>query len=327
MKQRNMRILALFAALVLLLSGCASGTESSVPSSGTDGTTAGSGDASQPTAGDGTTGGGTDSSTNGSAADGSTTAAPTTPTTQPPAAKVSVGDKVEFGGKQWEVTFSDDFDGTKLNSKNWTYCPPYKRQDMNNQWNRKQVTFPGDGTVSIGIDYADDGERVLSGAITTDGIFEQAYGYFEVRCRMQLASGCWSAFWLMCDGETSVGNGGRDGAEIDIVEAPFFDRSTVQHNIHWDGYAEDHKSASSGDIMRPTLYTDFHTYALEWTKDEYIFYIDGEETWRTSEGGICEVPCHMILSMETGSWTGAPLAEQMPSGMLVDYVRVYKEIG
>lgn len=238
---------------------------------------------------------------------------------------VGVGDNVEFNGKKWEATYVDDFEGTRLNSKNWTYAPAYKRQDMNNYWNRKQVKFPGNGCVAIGIDQPEGDDRILSGAITTEGIFEQAYGYFECRCRLQPIPGCWSAFWLMCMGETSVGNGGKDGAEIDIVESPFFNSSAVQHNIHWDGYAEDHKVVSSGNVTRPGLYTEFHTYALEWTKNEYIFYIDGEETFRTSEGGICEVPCHMILSIETGSWTGAPDKELLPSEMLVDYVRVYKE--
>ena len=299
MKKTKRRIAGLFLALSLfLLSGCGSGTVSS--QDGETGSTAGK----QPSAGS-------------SAASPSSSAAPATP--------MAVGDTVEFGGKRWEVTFSDDFDGTRLDSANWTYCPAWKRQDVENYWNRKQVTFPGNDCLSLGIEKEEDGDRILSGAVWTSGIFEQAYGYFEVRCRLQPAVGCWSAFWLMCDSQPSVGNGGKDGAEIDIVESPFFTRSTVQHNIHWDGYGENHGSISSGDVIRPGLYTDFHTYALEWTKDEYIFYIDGEETWRTSEGGVCEVPCYLILSVEAGTWGGELIDEQLPAAFLVDYVRVYKE--
>lgn len=237
---------------------------------------------------------------------------------------MTVGDKVEIGGKRWEVTFVDDFNDTHLDSKNWSYCPAWKRQDVENYWNRKEVTFPGNGSVSIGIENDKENNRILSGAIWTANTFKQAYGYYEVRCRLQQAVGCWSAFWLMCDNMGSIGNGGVDGAEIDIMESPFLNRGSVQHNIHWDGYAEAKQSDSSGDITRAGLYSDFHTYALEWTKDAYIFYIDGKETFRSNKGGICAVPCYLILSVEAGSWGGKIIDEQLPTAFLVDYVRVYK---
>lgn len=300
MKRAGIRITGILLSMsIFLLNGCE--TEGTTSQSTPDGSAAGS-----------TVGADQETQT-------------TTGTTAVPVTHVAVGDKVEFHGRQWEVTFSDDFEGTRLNSQNWTYCPAWKRQDKENYWNRGQVTFPGNDCLSLGIEKEEDGNRILSGAIWTSNIFEQAYGYFEVRCRLQPAAGCWSAFWLMCDSQPSVGNGGVDGAEIDIVESPFFNRSTIQHNIHWDGYAEDHGAASSGDVIRPGLYTDFHTYALEWTKEEYIFYVDGEETWRTSAGGVCTVPCYLILSVEAGSWGGELIDEQLPAAFLVDYVRVYKE--
>lgn len=239
---------------------------------------------------------------------------------------VKVGERAEFNGKQWEVTFSDDFDGTRLNSQNWTYSQPVKRADYNNYWNRKQVSLSGDGFLQLGIDYDAESDRILSGAITSDRIFEQTYGYFECRAKLQAASGCWSAFWLMSNDIIKVGNGGQDGAEIDIFESPFFNLGTVQSALHWDGYLDNHQSVAGPQYRLHDMYYKFHTFALEWTKDAYVFYVDGKETWRTDAGGVCEVPCYMQLSVEAGSWGGDFIKEQMPACFTVDYVRVYKEI-
>ena len=49
---------------------------------------------------------------------------------------------------------------------------------------------------------------------------------------------------MMCPGVNKVGDEGRDGTEIDIVEIPWRD-GKVTFNLHWDGYGKDHKSAGS----------------------------------------------------------------------------------
>jgi hypothetical protein len=30
----------------------------------------------------------------------------------------------------------------------------------------------------------------------------------------------------------------------------------------------------------------FHTFALYWKAEEYVFFVDGKETWRTAAGGV-----------------------------------------
>ncbi len=34
----------------------------------------------------------------------------------------------------------------------------------------------------------------------------------------------------------------------------------------------------------------WHTFGLWWKPDEYVFFVDGEETWRTNAGGVSQVP-------------------------------------
>jgi len=71
----------------------------------------------------------------------------------------------------------------------------------------------------------------------------------------------------------------------------------------------------------------FHTFGLLWTPEEYVFYVDEKETWRTSAGGVCQVPLYLKLSDEVGSWGGDVSKAKLPDRFLVDYVRVYDLVG
>jgi len=139
--------------------------------------------------------------------------------------------------------------------------------------------------------------------------------------QLQKEPGHWSAFWLYNDSVQKVGGEGRDGTEIDIYEKPWLD-VRVQQTLHWDGYGEHHKSEGFVPEI-PGVMEGFHTFGLMWTKDEYVFYVDGNETWRTSAGGVCQVPLYIKLSDEIGDWAGDIETAKLPDSFLVDYVRVY----
>ena len=67
----------------------------------------------------------------------------------------------------------------------------------------------------------------------------------------------------------------------------------------------------------------FHTFSLWWKNDEYIFYVDGKETWRTKDGGVCQVPLYIKISDEIGNWAGDIKKAELPDKFIVDCVRVY----
>jgi hypothetical protein len=124
-------------------------------------------------------------------------------------------------------------------------------------------------------------------------------------------------------GVTKVGHGGMDGTEIDIMEKPWLD-DRVQHTLHWDGYGEHHQS--KGHVSRnPGVMKGWHTFSLLWTPDEYVFYVDGKERWRSSAGGVCQRPLYLKISDEAkfGGWAGDIRKADLPDAFLVDYVRVY----
>ena len=134
--------------------------------------------------------------------------------------------------------------------------------------------------------------------------------------------GHWAAFWMMCPGVNRVGDEGRDGTEIDIVEMPWRD-GKVTMNLHWDGYGKAHKSAGT-NFTRPELAEGFHDYGLLWTPEQYVFYVDGHEVWRSKAGGVSQVPEYLKLTEEIGSWGGDIKKADLPDYFEVDYVRVYE---
>ncbi len=219
-----------------------------------------------------------------------------------------------------ELTFMDSFNGHYLDETKWEYCPNWERDDC--IWT-EEAAYLEDGALILAV--TGDGVPYHAGAIRTRGLFEQTYGYWEIRAKLPQAEGINAAFWLMCDGAGHAEiSGGMDGAEIDIIEAPHHDWQQVQHAIHIDGYEEKHKSQEHA-IDIPGIYDDeWHTFALEWTPERYIFYIDGEQTWTLRGKWVCQVPCYAKLTVAVGGWAGTLDASLTPLlGMQVDYIKVY----
>jgi beta-glucanase (GH16 family) len=220
-------------------------------------------------------------------------------------------------GKVWRLVWHDEFGGTELDQEKWVYRPDGKRRD--GWWSQKAVAL--DGLGHLAIQTVKEADKYIDGCITTQGKFEHAFGFYVARMQLQQQAGHWSAFWINGPGVALVGDGGRDGAEIDIMEKPWLD-DRVQHTLHWDGYAQDHKT--EGKVVRaPGVMDGYHTFGLWWKPDEYVFYIDGRETWRTMADGVCRVPEYILLSDEIGSWGGDITKAKLPDRFLVDYVRVY----
>jgi len=217
------------------------------------------------------------------------------------------------------LVWSDEFDGQQLDLSKWIYRGLGKRKDAVNT--KDSVTLDGQGHLVITTSKA--GAEWHTGMIATQGLFERAFGYWECRVKFQSQPGHWSAFWLQSPklGKT-IGDVAASGTEIDIFEYLRKRDNKIQHTLHWDGYGKDHKSAAQvADV--PGLTEGWHTVGLEWTEKEYVFYIDGRETWRTDKG-VSHTPEYIILSNEVGKWAGDISKATLPDSALFDYVRVYK---
>ena len=229
-------------------------------------------------------------------------------------------------GNAYALTFEDEFEGTELDTTKWERCPEWKRQDLNCYWDDECSTVNGDGTLVITSEYRDG--NYYMGAIRSKNKFSQAYGYFEVRCTLNEVPGYWTAFWLMGENVGNVDGSGVDGTEIDIMESAYFGRG-INHALHWDGYGEHHSSIGAQTKNSKVYDGEYHTFSLLWTEEEYVFYIDREECWRTEAkkaGGICQNPLYLKFTAETGSWTASALdVTKFPTSVSVDYIKVYEK--
>ena len=228
-----------------------------------------------------------------------------------------------LGGKRYRLSFDDEFEGNSLDPAKWRLCPEQRRQDAGGRWADSEVSVH-DGNLWLRARIREDGTPV-SGGIRTLGVWEQTRGYFECRMAFPKTTGFWGAFWMMCGQVFKEDGSGVSGAQIDIIESGECARRGVNHAIHWDGYRAAHKSTSKFLPNRPDLYEGWHTYGLLWTKDAYVFYIDGEETWRTAEPGICVHPGYMKVTTEFGTWAAPIVPEELPDYCRVDWVRAWKE--
>jgi beta-glucanase (GH16 family) len=270
-----------------------------------------------------------------------------------------------------QLLFQDEFNGTSLDTTKWRVAPEWNRQGRS-YWRNDMVSVSG-GSLRIGMKREDPGPAqdrtqadrdnwIRTGGVRTATqtqpgtvIFENTFGYYEARIRYPPISGTWGAFWLMgqtvydrLPGASNDPTGGIDGTEIDIVE--FFHNTrphqapgvngTFNNALHWDGYDQHKGSASYGSTAGqggvPNIYTSgqFHVYALCWSPTEYVFYVDGVETWRYSaNGNICRNPLYLKLSIEGADWASPWEGSGhigLPPGftsaeMEVDYVRVWNQ--
>ena len=233
------------------------------------------------------------------------------------------------------LTFSDDFNGKgAVNSRKWISKNINRRpneEGPDGYWRSDNVRLNGQGQLVIKTTQVsnqnDDADPYdyASGMISTEGTFEQAYGRFEIRARLPQASGWWAAFWLFNDDIPS-----GISTEIDIIEG-FGWTDELRHAVHinegrGDTISDVHKTVRAG------IRQGFHTYRLDWSADELVYYIDGEEVWRRYAKDVTAMPLYLKVTGEistkpwllTREWSGALDPENLPDDFIIDYVKVWQ---
>jgi beta-glucanase (GH16 family) len=237
----------------------------------------------------------------------------------------------EYVPPNYRLIFGDEFADKSLNTAKWKFRYKDGHEYGAGFASYGSVTQSGDGYLHLVTRY--EGSQYLTGMIRSTVQFR--YGYFEARIRFQKLQGHHGAFWLQSESYGSiVGDPGRSGAEIDIIE--FFGNGRIstdaKQNVYYDPYVPGQKQP--GDTFEMfyrnnhggvELSEDFHILGLLWTEDEYIFFIDGVETWRTSIG-LSHIEEYIVLSLTTSEWENDRLeVNQLPDEMFVDYVQVFAQ--
>ena len=244
--------------------------------------------------------------------------------------------------RKWSLVWSDEFDGTKLDTSKWSYETGSGHNNEKQYYTKDNISV-SDGTLKITAKKESvSGYPYTSGrieTITDDGekLFVTKYGKIEARIKLPAGTGLWPAFWMM-PADNVYGSWPLSG-EIDIMEARGRLLNEVNGTIHF-GEKRPFNRSLGGSYTLPstTDITDYHVYGVEWKENLIIWYVDGVEFYRTSnwytmtDGTVAEYPApfnqefYLILNLAVGGDYDSgrtPSSSDLPGTMEVDYVRVY----
>jgi len=266
-------------------------------------------------------------------------------------------EKIDLSNRK--IIFQDEFDGDKIDETKWRVFDEANFNASNTTRYTPDQVSVHDGHAYLRTEYRKEGkynDGFYGAWLSTDKSFRNSYGYYEIRCIMPKAEGMHAAFWTF--GDNAYSGFGKTGVEVDIFEnagyrvsgtsdAENCSYSMTIHSGDNDGNVFSHGLKAVNTLTKDghSMYDDFHTYGLEWTKDAYIFYYDGVETGRIdfTNGpvdkfeGTCEAEEFLYLSTHVGSqlhddgsitpdWNGNAFNNPegtFPVDFIVDYVRVY----
>ena len=257
------------------------------------------------------------------------------------------------------LDWHDEFDGTDLDLDKW--LPQYLPHNTDSPEGCLCDYEVSDGTLKLIIE-EDKGDYYTGEVLREDGGFVASciqtyeknglhmkninttvapfdgyrtqYGYFEARFKVPKCGGGGTFGWWMVGVEPEAkknGLGSTQTGEIDIVEGYYANPRVYEPKVHpWSDpdLFEFHDS-----VVLPgkddEYWDEFHTYAMDWTPEGLVFYVDGKEMSRTDQSPQYEmcILFSMFASYDPEYWGGGASDRVFPKIWEIDYVRVYKKEG
>jgi len=240
----------------------------------------------------------------------------------------------------YELVFSDEFNGTQLDSSKWVTQYLWGDELVINSEEQHYVdilnkpdfgfnpfSFDGESVTISSIRTPDNlkdkafGQKYLSGVMTSYDSFKFTYGYVETRAQLPFGRGLWPAFWLLNAYYVD------DEPEIDIMEFIGHNQDTVYHTYHYyDSNGQLRSTESEGS--KGTDWTNgWHTYAVEWLPGQLIFYVDGIEEHRVIDSKVSQQEMYILANTALGGWwPGSPdETTNFPAEYKIDYIRAYQK--
>jgi beta-glucanase (GH16 family) len=233
----------------------------------------------------------------------------------------------------WTIDWSDEFDGTTLDSTKWvaeTGGHGWGNNELQHYTGRPEnVRLEGGNLVIEARRERFEQREYTSARIKTAGLKETRYGRYEARIKVPKGQGIWPAFWML---GADIGTVGwpRSG-EIDIMENIGKEPNIVHGTVHGPGYSGANSFGASSKLEGANYADDFHIFAVEWEPGEIRWYRDGVLYHKAQPGlvkgdWVFDHSFFLLLNVAVGGdWPGVPDGTTvLPQRMLVDYVRVYK---
>lgn len=253
--------------------------------------------------------------------------------------------------KSWDSTFTDEFNGTSLDSSKWAIFEEGSGGTISMSY-RNNVTV-ADGKLSLWVKKEKltfNGKEYdyTQGGVSTLGRFSQKYGLFTCSMKIPKQSSLNSAFWMMPGGAYGTTYMFYDSqqttkgcSELDFVEISGYWGKKYSIGEHFYDTVNNkvHSSKGMGETplsVEPT--ENFVEYSCAWLENGLYYYANGELKWCDTKiadmGGATGKktgrPGYMILTLglyaPDNGWCGPWEFKDsdFPISLEVDFVRAYK---
>ncbi len=230
----------------------------------------------------------------------------------------------------YTLVWSDEFDGSSLNTSNWT-CEIGGGGWGNNelQYYRAENATVSGGVLTITAKRESYGGYAYTSArLKTQNKRTWTYGRVEARLLVPKGQGLWPAFWMLGNNISSVS--WPACGEIDIMEH-VNTNDTLIGTIHWDSGGHAYYGGETGVSNMAT----WHVYSVEWTPSYIRWFVDGRQYWEANIANSINSteefhrPFFILLNLAVGgNWPGSPNSgTPFPAEYKIDYVRVYQDGG
>jgi beta-glucanase (GH16 family) len=240
----------------------------------------------------------------------------------------------------WELVWSDEFEGDAINPSNWTY-------DIGGWgWGNGEAQYytdrPENARIENGLLAIEARQErfeesyYTSARLITQGLQAFQYGRIEARIKVPEGGGLWPAFWMLGNDfhrnpDDPYDSNWPQVGEIDIMEYVGREPDLIMGTLHGPGY-----SGAGGltkwNRQEYEIADDFHTYAIEWEEDRITWFYDGEHYFTLTSADVGDrewVFNHeffVLVNLAVGGQFAGTISldTKFPTNLYVDYVRVYQ---
>jgi beta-glucanase (GH16 family) len=241
----------------------------------------------------------------------------------------------------WELVFSDEFNGDKLDRTKWATRYIYQNETMDH-FNDEKQRYRDNHVLSNGV------LSMVAKKIDGSDLFESAmirshrtfyYGYYEARVFLPSAKGVWPAFWLEADYD--IDGKTWHPPEADIFEFVINGVEDKANSLHSNVVApiseKQYTYVDKNFLLKfqnlygsEDLNLGWHTVGYVWAPDKVSLFWDGKliytrnYQWLRKDGQLGP-PAHVDLNFAVGgAWAGRHGIDEaaFPQSFKVDYLRV-----
>ncbi len=234
-----------------------------------------------------------------------------------------------------ELVWSDEFDGTSLNTSNWVHEIGTGNNGWGNnelQYYRAENTAIESGNLVITAQKeAFGGSEYTSSRIITQGKQSFRFGRIDIRAVLPEGKGLWPALWMLGTKINAVG--WPACGEIDIMELVGQRPDRVLGTAHFGRNFANHKFETTSTLLdNGTKFSDkYHVFSLVWEENKMEWYVDDKLYFEFDRNSVGSQPYpfndnfFFIFNVAVGgNLPGSPDGTtNFPQRMIVDYVRVF----